>query len=116
MLLASGLRSLQNNRLAWTLFSTKSSSPPRLSFADVALECKLVNEVHIGSPGATLCILEVVLAHVSDSVAQPDGLPDPHTLRAVARLGERSYLNGNSWQVVERPRPEVSGDLSIHGD
>ena len=91
-------------------------APPRLAFADVALECRLMKEVHIGSPGATLCILEVVLVHVSDDVAQSDGLPDPGKLRAVARLGERCYLKGDSWQVVERERPVVPDELSIRHD
>lgn len=91
-------------------------APPRLAFAEVALECRLMREVHVGSPGATLCILEVALAHISESVAQSDGLPDPGKLRAVARLGERCYLKGDSWQVVERPRPDVSEDLSLRRD
>lgn len=88
-------------------------TPPRLEFADVALECRLLHEFPVGSPGASICVLEVVLAHVSERVAGADGVPDPHRLRTVARLGERCYLEGRHWSVVERPRPDVPDDLSL---
>ena len=87
--------------------------PPRLACAEVALECKLLQEVHVGAPGATLCVLEIVFAHIDEAIALDDGLPDPRRLRACARLGERSYLRGSGWEISELPRPEVDPELGI---
>ncbi len=88
-------------------------APPRLAIAEVALECRLQQEVHIGSPGATLCVLEIVHAHVADAVAGDDGLPDPRRLSAVARLGGRAYLRAEAWDVAEQPPPNAPDDQSI---
>ncbi|MCZ6794185.1 MAG: flavin reductase family protein [Planctomycetota bacterium] len=76
--------------------------PPRLAVAEVALESRLIHEVHVGSPGSTICVLEVLLAHVSDEVARDDGLPDPRKLRGIARLGERFYLAAHDWAIEEK--------------
>jgi hypothetical protein len=40
---------------------------------------------------------------VVDAILAADGLPDPHRLAAPARLGNRSYLDGKGWTVVDQP-------------
>jgi flavin reductase (DIM6/NTAB) family NADH-FMN oxidoreductase RutF len=80
--------------------------PPRLAQAAVAFECRLLQEVPVGTPPTTLCLLEVVHLHVADAVLGADGFPDPHRLSAPARLGGRSYLDGKDWTVIDQP-PQV---------
>ncbi len=80
--------------------------PPRLAIADIALECRLHTAIDIGE--TRLVILRVEFAHVSDTIAHPQtGLPDPQKLRAVARLGERSYLDPTTWTVVPQAVQQV---------
>lgn len=87
--------------------------PPRLACAQVAFECMLINEIPVGDPATSLCLLQIVQAHINDAVAGADGLPDPHRLRAVARLGERSYLTGNDWVIEDHERVAVPPELQI---
>ncbi len=77
--------------------------PPRLVEAQVAFECRLLQEIPVGTPATTLCLLEVVHVHAADAILAADGFPDPHLLSAPARLGNRSYLDGNGWTVVDQP-------------
>ncbi len=72
--------------------------------AEIAFECRVVQLIPVGDPPTHLCLLEIVLAHVAPQVAQPDGLPDPHRLRAVARLGGRSYLTTECWTLADHER------------
>lgn len=72
--------------------------------ADIAFECRLLQAIPVGEPATHLCLLEVVCAHVAPAVALPDGLPDPHLLHAVARLGGSSYLTADAWQLTDRER------------
>jgi flavin reductase (DIM6/NTAB) family NADH-FMN oxidoreductase RutF len=58
-----------------------------LTVAEVAFECRLLQAIPVGDPATHVCLLEVVQVHVAESVARPDGLPDPQRLRTVARLG-----------------------------
>ena len=80
-----------------------------LTAAEIAFECRLLQIVPVGEPATQLCWLEVVQVHVADAVARPDGLPDPHRLRAVARLGGESYLSTGGWQVRDVPRVKRPG-------
>lgn len=77
--------------------------PPRLAEAPVAFECRLLQEIPVGTPATTLCLLEVVHLHAAEGILAADGFPDPHRLSAPARLGNRSYLDGNGWTVVDQP-------------
>ncbi len=87
--------------------------PTRLACAEVAFECRLHREIPVGEPPVALCLLEVVLAHVADSVAAADGLPDPLRLRTVARLGGDAYLRAQTWDVVELPRQPLPPELAV---
>jgi flavin reductase (DIM6/NTAB) family NADH-FMN oxidoreductase RutF len=88
---------------------------PRLATVAVALECRLVQEIAVGDPPCSLCLLEVVYAHVDALVAGADGLPDPRLHRALARLGGRSYLVSADWPVVELPAQQVPPGLGLPG-
>ena len=76
--------------------------PPRLADAQVAFECRLLQEIPVGDPATTLCLLEVVHLHAAEDILAADGFPDPHKHSAPARLGNRSYLDGNGWTVVDQ--------------
>ena len=82
-------------------------SPPRLIVAPIAMECRLLSETLVGDPPTALCLLEVVHLHVADAVAGADGMPDPRLMRAPARLGDRCYLDGSQWPVVDFPPQQV---------
>ncbi|MHC5067229.1 MAG: flavin reductase family protein [Planctomycetota bacterium] len=84
--------------------------PPRLAKAEVALECQLDQEVAVGDPATALCLLRVLRVHVADAVAGADGLPDPERLRALGRLGERSYLAGTDWGITEMDKQHLEPD------
>jgi flavin reductase (DIM6/NTAB) family NADH-FMN oxidoreductase RutF len=81
--------------------------PPRLADAPVAFECRLLQEIPVGEPATTLCLLEVVHLFAADGILAADGFPDPHKHSAPARLGNRSYLDGNGWTVVDREVQQV---------
>ncbi|MDA3963700.1 MAG: flavin reductase family protein [Planctomycetota bacterium] len=84
-------------------------APPRVAGCDIAMECRFMQEVLVGDPDtpATAVFLEVLRVHVSDQVAAADGLPDPHKLMTVGRLGDRAYLAGEGWQVQDRDKQRV---------
>lgn len=81
--------------------------PPRLADTQVAFECRLLQEIPVGNPATALCLLEVVQLHASDAILAADGFPDPHKFSAPARLGNRSYLDGNGWTVVDQAVQQV---------
>jgi flavin reductase (DIM6/NTAB) family NADH-FMN oxidoreductase RutF len=104
-----GVDEAEQSDLAWIPADTVKA--PRLERAQIALECRLSQEVPVGDPAAALIMLEVLIAHVDDSIADPDtGFPDPERLRAVARLGGRSYLEG-PWTVTERGKQTIPDSL-----
>lgn len=88
-------------------------APPRLTAVAVALECRLLQEIPVGDPPTSLCLLDVIHAHVAEAVALPDGLPDPRRHRALARLGERCYLVDEAWPVTEQPPQVVPPGLGL---
>ena len=87
--------------------------PPRLSQVQVACECRLVREIPVGEPPTSLCLLEILCAHVDPAIMTSAGGIDPHRLRAVARLGGRSYLSTAGWQVEDRERPQIAPPLGL---
>ncbi|MBA3684717.1 MAG: flavin reductase family protein [Planctomycetes bacterium] len=97
--------------LGLALLPSVRVAPPRLAIADVAFECRLHRIVEVGQPVASLCLLEVVHAHVAEWIATEDGLPDPLRMRAVARLGARNYLTGDGWKIRAMPAQDVPPKL-----
>jgi flavin reductase (DIM6/NTAB) family NADH-FMN oxidoreductase RutF len=100
-------------QLGLELVASERVRPPRLAAAQVAFECRLVQEVAIGDPATAVCFLEVLLAHVADEVLAEDGLPDPGRMRSCARLGNRAYLSGQHWDLVELPAQAVPEGLGV---
>lgn len=93
--------------LGLALIPSTRVAPPRLAAAPIALEGRLLSETPVGDPPTALCLLEIVQVHVADAVTGADGMPDPRLLRAPARLGDRCYLDGSQWPVVDFPPQRV---------
>lgn len=79
--------------------------PPRLAESPVALECKVLQIVPVGSGAiaANLVIGEVVMMHVDDGVLDANGRPDPRKLTTVARLGGDFWCRASD--LFEQRRP-----------
>jgi flavin reductase (DIM6/NTAB) family NADH-FMN oxidoreductase RutF len=84
--------------------------PPRLREAQVAMECRLLQTIPVGTPSTTLCLFEIIHLHVAEAVLGHDGLPDATLLRAPARLGGRNYLGADAWTVIEMPVQHIPAD------
>lgn len=103
--------------LALPLTPSEAVVPPRLTQADIAMECQLASTTPVGEAGrgTTLCVLTVVRVHIADRVAAADGFPDPHRLRAAARLGGQSYLLGESWTIIDQVRQKPPSGRGLRG-
>lgn len=74
--------------------------PPRLQQCPIAFECTLDQELAVGSPASAVCFLQVQAARIDDDRLGADGLPDVDAIRALGRLGDRSYLESAGWTTV----------------
>lgn len=81
--------------------------PPRVKEAPVAMECRVLQVLPVGEgPGsANLVICEVLLMHISESVAGDNGQIDPVKLEAVARLGGDWYSRVDAGSLFTVPKP-----------
>lgn len=91
-------------------------APPRVAGAPVAFECRYVDEKVIGD-----CVMifgEVQLVSAAREVMADDGLPDPHKVAPLARLGrsqwttlgeviELNRIRWDDWQQGARSRPDA---------
>ncbi len=79
--------------------------PPRLAEAPFALECKVLQIIPVGhgAISANLIIGEIVTMHIDDEVLDPNGLPDPRKLKAIARLGGEFWCRTQDLFQLERP-------------
>ncbi len=79
--------------------------PPRLAEVPFALECKVLQIIPVGhgAISANLIIGEIVTMHIDDAVLDPNGLPDPRKLRAIARLGGEFWCRTQDLFQLERP-------------
>ena len=84
---------------------SRKVKPPRLAEAPFAMECKVMQILPLGngSISGNLVIGEVVQFHVSESILAEDGKPDPHLLKAIARLGGEYWCR--STDLFQLPRP-----------
>jgi flavin reductase (DIM6/NTAB) family NADH-FMN oxidoreductase RutF len=105
----------ETQELGLELIPSQRVRPPRLACAQVAFECRLLQEVPVGDPPTSLCLLSAIHVHVAAAIAGADGLPDPHRLRAPARLGDRCYLDGEAWRVVDLPAQQVPPGKGLAG-
>lgn len=77
--------------------------PPRVVESPVAMECRLHQEVHLGS--AFFVVGEILRVHVADEILT-NGRVDAAKLRPVGRLGGEGYCVVHD--VVLRSRPKVA--------
>jgi len=79
--------------------------PPRVAAAPVAFECTVHQVVHIGEGAfaANVVFGRILLAHVSDTVLDPEGRPDAGKLDLVARLGGSGYARTTDRFELKRP-------------
>ena len=77
--------------------------PPRVVESPVAMECRLYQEVVLGS--SSLVVGEILRMHVDDAVLT-DGRVDVTKLRPVGRLGGDGYCVIG--EVLRRARPKVA--------
>lgn len=77
--------------------------PPRVAASPVAMECRLYQEVALGS--AAFVVGEIVRVHVADEVLT-DGRVDAAKLRSVGRLGGDGYCVVRD--VIHKSRPKVA--------
>jgi flavin reductase (DIM6/NTAB) family NADH-FMN oxidoreductase RutF len=79
--------------------------PPRLAEAPVALECRVLQIIPVGSGAiaANLVIGEVLIMHIDDAVLDEKGRVDPRKLKTVARLGADYWCYTSD--LFEQKRP-----------
>ncbi|MCG8648194.1 MAG: flavin reductase family protein [Pirellulales bacterium] len=80
-------------------------SPPRVAACSAALECELVQTIHVGTGpgGANMVIGRIVWIHVDDQVIR-DGKIDAQLFRTVGRMGGAGYVR--TTDQFELPRPK----------
>lgn len=78
-------------------------TPPRVVESPVAIECRLHQELKLGS--ASFVVGEILLMHVSDEILV-SGRVDAAKLRPVGRLGGEGYCVVT--EVLTRSRPKVA--------
>jgi flavin reductase (DIM6/NTAB) family NADH-FMN oxidoreductase RutF len=76
---------------ALTAAKSQAVTPPRISEAPVAFECKLLQEVRIGQGSRSILIGEIVYCHVRDGLVDERLHVDPARLKLVGRLGGSGY-------------------------
>jgi flavin reductase (DIM6/NTAB) family NADH-FMN oxidoreductase RutF len=74
--------------------------PPRVAESQIQLECKVFDVIEHGSgPGAARYVVgEVLVAHVSPDLMM-HGRLDPSTLRLIARLAGKSYVDTERLEI-----------------
>jgi len=79
--------------------------PPRVAEAPVSYECTLLQVVPVGEGplAANVIFGRIQVAHVSDVVLGPDGLPDPAKLDLIGRLGGETYARTTERFELKRP-------------
>ncbi|MEA3166056.1 MAG: hypothetical protein QOJ26_925 [Thermoplasmata archaeon] len=86
---------------------SKAVKPPRLADSPVHFECRLHQEIQLGSRGGTsLLIGEVVHLAADDRVLDARQNVDPAKLVLVARLGGQEYVDTSQFFTMRRPSPD----------
>jgi flavin reductase (DIM6/NTAB) family NADH-FMN oxidoreductase RutF len=82
--------------------------PPRIAASPVHLECRLHQEIPLGSAsgGTSLLIGEVVHLAADDAVLDARGNVDPAKLVLVARMGGAEYVDTERFFTMRRPAPD----------
>jgi flavin reductase (DIM6/NTAB) family NADH-FMN oxidoreductase RutF len=79
--------------------------PPRLVEAPVAMECKVLQILHLGQGpiGSNLVLGQVLVIHVDDKLLDANGRVDPRKLQTIARLGQDFYCRTSDLFEMKRP-------------
>lgn len=86
---------------------SKVVKPPRLADSPVHLECRLHQEIPLGSKAGTSLLLgEVVHMAADDAVLDARQNVDPGKLVLVARLGGQEYVDTERFFTLRRPTPD----------
>lgn len=86
---------------------SKVVKPPRLADSPVHLECRLHQEIPLGSKAGTSLLLgEVVHMAADDAVLDARQNVDPGKLVLVARLGGQEYVDTERFFTLRRPAPD----------
>jgi flavin reductase (DIM6/NTAB) family NADH-FMN oxidoreductase RutF len=79
--------------------------PPRVAASPVAFECVLDRIVNIGAGplAANVVFGRILVAHVSDAIVGPGGLPESSKLDLVGRMGGEDYTMTRETFSLKRP-------------
>lgn len=88
-----------------TTLKSSKVKPPRLADVPFALECKVLQIIPIGTGAisSNLVVGEIVTMHIEDKMLDDKGYPDPHKIKAIARLGGEYWCRTQDLFQLERP-------------
>ncbi len=79
--------------------------PPRLVEAPVAMECKVLQILHLGQGpiGTNFVLGQILVIHVDDRVLNERGRVDPRKLQTIGRMGADYYCRTSDLFEMKRP-------------
>jgi flavin reductase (DIM6/NTAB) family NADH-FMN oxidoreductase RutF len=79
--------------------------PPRLVEAPVAMECKVLQILHLGQGpiGTNLVLGQILVIHVDDRLLDERGRVDPRKLQTIGRMGADYYCRTSDLFEMKRP-------------
>ena len=80
--------------------------PPLLVEAPVAMECKVLQILHLGTGpiGSNLVLGQILVIHVADDLLDERGRVDPRKLQTFGRLGADFYCRTTDLFEMKRPQ------------
>jgi flavin reductase (DIM6/NTAB) family NADH-FMN oxidoreductase RutF len=80
--------------------------PPRLVEASVAMECKVLEILHLGKGpiGSNLVLGQILVMHVADNLLDDRGRVDPRKLQTIGRMGQDYYCRTTDLFEMKRPQ------------
>jgi flavin reductase (DIM6/NTAB) family NADH-FMN oxidoreductase RutF len=79
--------------------------PPRLVEAPVAMECKVLEILHLGTGpiGSNLVLGQILVIHLADDLLDERGRVDPRKLQTIGRMGQDFYCRTTDLFEMKRP-------------
>lgn len=89
--------------------------PPRVGESKAVFECKVKQIISLGEEGgaANLVICEVILAHFSEDILDPNGRIDQRKTDWVARMGGDWYARASGKAIFEIPKPNTKKGIGV---
>ncbi len=96
-------------KAGFTAVPSDKVRPPRVAESPAAFECVVRQIIPTGDkPGAgTLIICDFILAHLHDTIFDPNGAINPHKLDLIGRMGGDWYARAQGDALFEVARPKV---------